>query len=111
MKGIERVVNPQRLVHIPFCKTECGTDFYINTGDCREISGVLTENKRFETDFFEFFFFRKGNGYLLLETRKVELKDNLVLLISPHRQVGGRRVATGVPIPHIQGGFHAYLHR
>ena len=85
-KRNDRVINPQRLVHIPFCKTECGTDFYINTGDSREISGVLTENRRFETDFFEFFFFRKGNGYLLLETRKVELKDNLVLLISPHRQ-------------------------
>ena len=86
MKSINRVVNPQRLVYIPFCKTECGTDFYINTGDCREIAGVLTENRRFETDFFEFFFFRKGNGYLLLETRKLELKDNMVLLLSPHQQ-------------------------
>lgn len=85
-KRNDRVINPQRLVHIPFCKTECGTDFYINTGDSREISGVLTENRRFETDFFEFFFFRKGNGYLLLETRKLELHDNMVLLLSPHQQ-------------------------
>ena len=86
MRATNRVVNPQRLVHIPFCKTECGTDFYINTGDCREIAGVLTENRRFETDFFEFFFFRKGRGYLLLETRKLELHDNMVLLLSPHQQ-------------------------
>lgn len=86
MKEIDWVLNPQRLVHIPFCKTECGTDFYINAGDCREIEGVLTECKRFETDFFEFFFFRKGSGYLLLETRKLELHDDMVLLLSPHQQ-------------------------
>ena len=47
---------------------------------------MLTENKRFKTDFFSFYFFRKANGYLLLNFRKIELRDGMVLLLSPHQQ-------------------------
>lgn len=77
---------PGRLVYVPFSKTECGTDFYVNTGHSREISGVLTEYETFRTDFFEFFFFRKARGYLLLETRKLELADRMALVVSPRQQ-------------------------
>lgn len=74
------------LVNVPFCKTRCGVDFYINTGHSTEICGVLTENKIFKTDFFEFFFFSKAQGYLLLNYKRIELHDNMVLLLSPHQQ-------------------------
>lgn len=79
-------INPERLVSVPFSKTECGVDFYINTGESWEICGVLTEHKRFKTDFFEFFFFRRAKGFLLLNFRRIELHDNMVLLLSPHQQ-------------------------
>ncbi len=76
----------EKLVNVAFSKTECGVDFYLNTGRNTEISGVLTENKIFKTDFFEFFFFRKANGYLLLNFRKINLQDGMVLLLSPYQQ-------------------------
>ena len=76
----------EKLVNVAFSKTECGVDFYLNTGRNTEISGVLTENKVFKTDFFEFFFFRKANGYLLLNFRKINLQDGMVLLLSPYQQ-------------------------
>ena len=81
-----KIVNPERLVSVPFSKTECGTDFYLNTGQSGEICGVLTEHPAFKTDFFEFFFFRKASGFLLLNFRKIDLRDGMVLLLSPHQQ-------------------------
>lgn len=78
--------NPEKLTYVPFNKTRCGVDFHINTGESNEITGVLTENKIFKTDFFEFFFFRKANGFLLLNYRKIKLHDNMILLLSPHQQ-------------------------
>ena len=76
----------QRLVEVPFSKTECGVDFFINTAHGRERPGVLTENEAFKTDFFEIFFIRKANGYLLIDYRKIELTDGMVLFVKPHQQ-------------------------
>ena len=83
---MKAIINPKRLVSVPFNKTQCGVDFYINTGESKDICGVLTEHKAFKTDFFSFYFFRRANGYLLLNFRKVELRDGMVLLLSPHQQ-------------------------
>ena len=57
----------QRLIEVPFSKTECGVDFFINTAHGRERPGVLTEYEAFKTDFFEIFFIRKANGYVLID--------------------------------------------
>ena len=75
-----------RLVEGPFSKTECGVDFFINTAHGSERRGVLTEYPVFKTDFFEMFFFRKANGYLLLSYQKIELRDGMVLILKPHQQ-------------------------
>ena len=75
-----------RLVEVPFSKTECGVDFFINTTHGSERRGVLTEYPVFKTDFFEMFFFRKANGYLLLSYQKIELRDGMVLILKPHQQ-------------------------
>ena len=83
---MKAIVNPERLVSVPFSKTQCGVDFYINTGESKDICGVLTEHRTFKTDFFSFYFFRRANGYVLLNFRKVELQDDMVLLLSPHQQ-------------------------
>lgn len=83
---MKTITNPERLVSVPFSKTRCGVDFYINTGDSKDICGVLTEHRTFKTDFFSFYFFRRANGYVLLNFRKIELRDDMVLLLSPHQQ-------------------------
>lgn len=83
---MKTIINPERLVSVPFSKTQCGVDFYINTGESKDICGVLTEHQTFKTDFFSFYFFRRANGYVLLNFRKVELRDDMVLLLSPHQQ-------------------------
>ena len=83
---MKTITNPERLVSVPFSKTRCGVDFYINTGESKDICGVLTEHKAFKTDFFSFYFFRRANGYVLLNFRKIELRDDMVLLLSPHQQ-------------------------
>lgn len=82
----ERDYQSGKLVSVPFSKIECGVDFYINTGKSVDISGVLTEYKRFRTDFFCFFFFRKANGFLLLNFRRIDLRDDMILLLSPHQK-------------------------
>ena len=51
---MKAIINPERLVSVPFNKTQCGVDFYINTGESKDICGVLTEHKAFKTDFFSF---------------------------------------------------------
>ena len=52
----------QRLVEVPFNKTDCGVDFYINTAYGGECPWVLTEHEVFKTDFFEIFFIKKAHG-------------------------------------------------
>lgn len=83
---MKTITNPERLVSVPFSKTRCGVDFYINTGESKDICGVLTEHRTFKTNFFSFYFFRRANGYVLLNFRKIELRDDMVLLLSPHQQ-------------------------
>ena len=83
---MKTATNPRRLVTVPFSKTQCGVDFYINTGRSEEIRGVLTEHPLFRTDFFEFFFLGRAQGTLLLGSSRIELHDDMVLLLSPHEQ-------------------------
>lgn len=85
-RAMKTITNPERLVSVPFSKTRCGVDFYINTGESKDICGVLTEHRTFKTDFFSFYFFSCANGYVLLNFRKIELRDDMVLLLSPHQQ-------------------------
>ena len=54
---MDKIVNPERLVSVPFSKTRCGVDFYINSGYSSDVCGVLTENQVFKTDFFSFSLF------------------------------------------------------
>ena len=83
---MKEIRNPKKLVSVPFSKTRCGVDFYINTGSSKDVCGVLTENKMFDTDFFSFYFIRKANGFLLLNFRQIELYDDMALFLSPHQK-------------------------
>lgn len=83
---MDRMKNLDDIISVPFSKTRCGVNFYINTGSSSDVCGVLTEHKRFKTDFFNFYFIHKANGFLLLNFRKIPLQDNIILLLSPHQQ-------------------------
>lgn len=83
---MDKIVNLEDIISVPFSKTRCGVDFYINTGSSSDVCGVLTEHKRFKTDFFNFYFIHKANGFLLLNFRKIPLHDGIILLLSPHQQ-------------------------
>ncbi|MGL4518497.1 MAG: helix-turn-helix domain-containing protein [Phocaeicola sp.] len=71
---------------IKYSKTDCGVDFLLNTGKGSEVVGIFTTFPTFKTDYFEFFFFRKGSGYLFLGDKRIELSDNMLLFISPYQQ-------------------------
>ena len=77
-------IHPQELTQVPFSKTECGVDFNINTDTHERLRGVLMEYPSFKTNFFELFFFRKASGWVRYGFQHIALKDNTVLILSPH---------------------------
>lgn len=68
---------------LKYSKSSCGVDFLLNTADSTEKRGWFNMSKRYKTDFFEFYFFRKAEGYLFLAGEKIELHAGMVLVISP----------------------------
>ena len=68
---------------LKYSKSSCGVDFLLNTAESSEKPGWFNIDKRYKTDFFEFYFFRRAEGYMLLSGRKIELHPNMVLVISP----------------------------
>ena len=68
---------------LKYSKSSCGVDFLLNTAESSEKTGWFNLDKRYKTDFFEFYFFRKAEGYMLLAGRKIILHPNMVLVISP----------------------------
>jgi len=39
-----------------------------------------------ETDYFEIIFFKKAKGHVVLDERRIELKDTTILFVSPHQK-------------------------
>ena len=70
---------------IRYSKTACGVDFLLNTADQTEKLIWCDKYKNFKTDFFEFFFFRKTNGYIIINGEIHFLRDNTLLCISPYQ--------------------------
>lgn len=68
---------------IKYSKSSCGVDFLLNTADSSEKTGWFNIKKQYKTDFFEFYFFRQAEGYMLLAGKRIELRSNMVLIISP----------------------------
>lgn len=69
-----------------FHKTECGVDFLLNVLTTQEVRQNYLSNELFNTDFFEIIFFKKGNGYLILNHQKIEIKDHSIVFISPFQK-------------------------
>ena len=68
---------------LKYSKSACGVDFLLNTADNSEKPGWFKLSKQYKTDFFEFYFFRRAEGYMLLAGKRVELHPDMVLVISP----------------------------
>lgn len=69
--------------NLRFNKAQCGVDFLINTSLGSRLKEYYFGNKLYATDFFEILFFKKGRGQMWINDKKIELKDNSVVFLSP----------------------------
>lgn len=81
--GIYPEKRTEHISLLKYSKSSCGVDFLLNTAESSEKTGWFNLDKRYKTDFFEFYFFRKAEEYMLLAGRKIILHPNMVLVISP----------------------------
>lgn len=81
--GIYPGETAEQISLLKYSKSSCGVDFLLNTAESSEKPGWFNVDKRYKTDFFEFYFFRQAEGYMLLGGKKIELHPNMVLVISP----------------------------
>ena len=68
---------------VKFNKTECGVDFLMTAGSRKELIGDMSDSAPFSSDLFEVFFFKKGNGSIVIKEREIGLHDNMILVVSP----------------------------
>ncbi len=73
----------ERISLLKYSKSSCGVDFLLNTAESTEKRGWFDTDKRYKTDFFEFYFFHKAEGHLFLAGERIELHPGTVLIISP----------------------------
>ncbi|MDX4973949.1 helix-turn-helix domain-containing protein [Myroides odoratimimus] len=73
---------------LKFHKTECGVEFLLNVLhiEGNDINRSYLKNIPFNTDFFEVIFFKKAQGYLVLNHQRIELTDNSIVFISPFQK-------------------------
>lgn len=73
------------LPELKYSKSACGVEFMLNVADSAERPAWFGWNDRYVTDFFEFYFFRNANGYVIIDGEKIEIYDGCILVISPHQ--------------------------
>ena len=67
---------------IKFHKTECGVDFLLNVLPGDQVKEGYINTQFYNTDYFEILFFKKANGFLILNQQKIEITDNSIVFIS-----------------------------
>ena len=80
------IKNAGEISLLKYSKSSCGVDFLLNTADSHEKRSWFDSKKQYKTDFYEFYFFRKAKGFLFLTGKKIELKNEMLLIISPFQQ-------------------------
>jgi AraC family transcriptional activator of pobA len=68
---------------IYFNKTECGVDFLLNVLNDSRVAEVYMLPETHNADYFEIIVFKKGNGHVFIDNRKILIRDNTILFISP----------------------------
>lgn len=71
---------------VKFHKTECGVDFLLNVLLAGEVGKSYLAKEVYNTDYFEIVFFKKGNGYVILNHQKLVINDNTIIFISPFQK-------------------------
>ncbi|KAA6434837.1 helix-turn-helix transcriptional regulator [Rufibacter glacialis] len=77
--------------NIRFHKTVCGVELLLNVGAGHELLEINPEFNAqdsgvYTTDSFEIYFFKKAGGHVILNQRKIEIRDNMVLFMSPFQK-------------------------
>lgn len=70
---------------LKYSKSACGVEFMLNVADSSERPAWFGWKDKYATDFFEFYFFRKANGYVILDGEKIDIHNDCILVISPHQ--------------------------
>ncbi len=70
---------------ILFNKTECGVDFLLNVLPDSGIAEIYMLPETHNADYFEIIVFKKGSGCVYIDNRKIEIKSNSILFISPYQ--------------------------
>lgn len=70
---------------LKYSKSACGVEFMLNVADSSERPSWFDWQDKYVTDFFEFYFFRSANGFVILDGEKIEIHDGDTLIISPHQ--------------------------
>ena len=71
---------------IKFHKTECGVDFLLNVLPSEKVKETYVDTEAFNTDYFEIIVFKKGKGNLILNQKRIEISDNIMVFISPFQK-------------------------
>ncbi|MFW0716687.1 AraC family transcriptional regulator [Pedobacter sp. N23S346] len=69
---------------IKFHKGECGVDFLLNVLTEKDID--YRQNTTFNTDYFEILFFKKAEGFVFLNEKKITVSNNSLVFISPYQK-------------------------
>jgi len=68
---------------ILFNKTDCGVDFLLNVLNDAWVAEAYMLPETHNADYFEIIVFKKGNGHVFVDNRKLLIRDNTILFISP----------------------------
>jgi AraC family transcriptional regulator, transcriptional activator of pobA len=71
---------------VKFHKTECGVDFLINVLPADEVKEGYIKSEIYDTDYFEIVFIKKGNGHVILNHDKIDIRDNSIIFLSPFQK-------------------------
>lgn len=69
-----------------FNKRKYQKEIYLDLGKFEKSPNFFFETLPHTVDFYELFFFEKANGFLKLDSQKIELKDNLIVFASPYQR-------------------------
>ena len=71
---------------IVFNKTECGVDFLLNVLPGAEVATHYRQRDVYQSDCFEILFFRKAEGYLLVDQTRLPVRDQTIVFLSPYQR-------------------------
>lgn len=77
---------PEHISLLKYTKSSCGVDFFLNTATNREKRSWFDINRQYRTDFFEFYFFSRASGFMLLNGERIDLHDSMALIVMPFQQ-------------------------